>query len=182
MNILAFGASTSSTSINQRLAAYTASLIPQGHVTLLDLNDFEMPIYSEDRQVNDGIPPEAHTFRDHLRAADGVIVSFSEHNGVYTAAFKNIMDWNSVIEGKAWQNKPFLLMATSPGSRGGSTILDIAVAKWPYMGAEIAASFSLPFFNKNFDESTGITDQELKTQHEKAVQALVKAIPVLADE
>lgn len=48
--ILALGASSSRNSINRQLAAYTAAQIETARVTLLDLNDFEMPIYSIDRE------------------------------------------------------------------------------------------------------------------------------------
>lgn len=47
MKVLAIGATNSTTSINQQLAAYTAGLVEGAQVEVLDLNDFEMPIYSE---------------------------------------------------------------------------------------------------------------------------------------
>lgn len=176
MKIVSFGASTSSASINKKLAIHTAEKISDADVTILDLNDYEMPIYSEDRQREDGIPEAAHRFRKHLSDADGVIVSFAEHNGAYTAAFKNIMDWNSVIEGKPWLNKTFFLMGTSPGGRGASTILDIALAKWPFMGASIVASFSLPSFGDHFNEEKGITDDDLREAHSKELEKFVTAV------
>ena len=48
--ILAFGASNSINSINKRLASYTAKMISPVESVIIDLNDFEMPIYSEDRE------------------------------------------------------------------------------------------------------------------------------------
>ncbi|PCI64867.1 MAG: NADPH-dependent FMN reductase, partial [Gammaproteobacteria bacterium] len=75
---------------NKKLANFTAHQIENAQVTLLDLNDFEMPIYSIDRENETGIPDLAHQFKKHLAEADGIIISFAEHNGAYTAAFKNI--------------------------------------------------------------------------------------------
>ena len=46
--IVAFGASSSKKSINKDLATYTASVIPNANALILDLNDYEMPIYSID--------------------------------------------------------------------------------------------------------------------------------------
>ena len=87
----------------------------------IDLNDFEMPIFSIDKEKNTGIPNQAHTFKEKIRNAEGIIISFAEHNGSYSVAFKNIFDWASRIEKSMWLNKPMFLLATSPGGRGGSS-------------------------------------------------------------
>ncbi|MCE7993366.1 MAG: NAD(P)H-dependent oxidoreductase [Roseivirga sp.] len=178
MNILAFGASSSSTSINQKLAVYTAQQIENSTVTVADLNDFEMPIYSSDREKAGGIPQLASQFKNLITQADGIVISFAEHNGSYTAAFKNLYDWVSRLEGKVWQGKPVLLMATSPGGRGGQTVLKQAVVSFPFMGADVASEFSLPSFHKNFDSESGITDQTLKVQFEEALQAFKVTLPI----
>ena len=88
--IVAFGASSSVKSINKKLATYAASLIPNSVSIIINLNDFEMPIYSIDYERENGIPKKAFRFKEILKDADGIIISFAEHNGVYTAAFKNI--------------------------------------------------------------------------------------------
>ena len=121
-----------------------------------------MPIYSIDREKEDGIPALAQEFKNHLREADGIIISFAEHNGAYSAAFKNIFDWVSRIEKNVWGNKPMLLMATSPGGRGGKTVLDIAVNKFKFMNTNTILSFSLPSFRQNFSETDGVIEPELR--------------------
>jgi len=75
---------------------------------------------------------------------------------------KNIFDWASRINGKTFQEKPMLLLATSPGARGGSSVLEIATKRFPFQGGIIKGSFSLPSFNDNFDTDKGITNEELK--------------------
>ena len=159
--IIAFGASSSSLSINKQLANYAAHRVADAEVTILDLNDFEMPIYSIDKERETGIPTLAHDFKAQLRAADGIIISFAEHNGAYSTAFKNIFDWISRIEKDVWMNKPMLLLATSPGGRGGRTVLDIAVNKFKFMNKNTIASFSLPSFKANFSSENGIIDKAL---------------------
>ena len=159
--IVAFGASNSKNSINKKLATFAASQIENTEITILDLNDFEMPIYGIDREMESGIPALAHDFKVHLKNADGIIISFAEHNGAYSAAFKNIMDWNSRISKDIWESKPMLLMATSPGARGGIAVLDIAVSKFSYMNKNTISHFSLPSFGDNFSEADGITDVDL---------------------
>ena len=48
--ILAFGASSSNNSINKKLASFVANKIAPQEAILIDLNDYEMPIYSDDRK------------------------------------------------------------------------------------------------------------------------------------
>jgi len=162
--IIAFGASSSKSSINKQLATYTANQFENASVEVLDLNDYEMPIFSIDKQAEKGIHPLAQDFYAKIGSADLIVISFAEHNGNFSSAFKNILDWSSRINAKTFQEKPMLLLATSPGARGGSSVLDIATKRFPFQGGILKGSFSLPSFNDNFDAEKGITNEELKNQ------------------
>ncbi|MFK7971813.1 MAG: NADPH-dependent FMN reductase [Bacteroidia bacterium] len=175
-NILAFGASSSRASINKQFATYAAHQVSDADVTILDLNDFEMPIYSIDKEKENGFPDLAQQFKAHIKAADGIIISFAEHNGAYSAAFKNIFDWVSRIEKDVWGNKPMLLLATSPGARGGRTVLDIALGKFKFMNTNTLASFSLSGFHSNFSSENGIQDAELKAAFEEQMALFENAL------
>jgi chromate reductase len=159
--IIAFGASSSKQSINKKLAMYVAGQFNNASVEVLDLNDYEMPLFSVDKQKENGMHPLAQEFYNKIGTADLVVISFAEHNGNYSTAFKNILDWTSRINPKTFQEKPTLLLATSPGARGGSSVLNIAVNRFPF---NVVGSFSLPSFNDNFEEASGITNPELKAQ------------------
>ncbi|MFK8100870.1 MAG: NADPH-dependent FMN reductase [Saprospiraceae bacterium] len=174
--IVAFGASNSKKSINQQLAKFAAQQVADASVNLLDLNDYEMPIYSIDREQATGIPDLAHQFKAALTASDGIIISFAEHNGAYSTAFKNIFDWISRIEQDVWGNKPMLLLSTAPGGRGGKSVLDIAVSKFNRMNENLIASFSLPFFGKNFSGTAGIMDTTLAENFQEQLQLFVEAL------
>ena len=64
-----------------------------------------------------------------------------------------------------------LLLATSPGSRGGASVLEIGRNALPRYGADIKATFSLPAFNANFDlNQNKITNAEL----DKELRNLIK--------
>ena len=169
--IIAFGASSSKNSINKQLATYVANLFENTTVEILDLNDYEMPIFSIDKEKN-GVPQLAHDFYNKLGTADLIIISLAEHNGVYSTAFKNIFDWTSRVNMKVFQDKYMLLLATSPGPRGGSTVLDIAKNRFPFQGGIVKGSFSLPSFGDNFDSEKGIKDEELKNELVKIVNAI----------
>ena len=174
--ILAFGASNSKNSINRKLAQFAASQIKNTEVTLVDLNDFEMPIYGIDKENANGIPPLAIAFKQLIKDCDGIIISFAEHNGAYTAAFKNIFDWISRIEKDVWHNKPMFLLATSPGARGGKTVLDIASTKFRFMNQNTIVTFSLPSFNDNFNSKKGISNPELVSDFIKELNAFTNAL------
>ncbi len=173
--ILAFGASSSSKSINKRLATYAASLVSGGDVTVLDLNDFEMPIYSEDRQ-KEGIPELAHAFKKQIVEADAIIISLAEHNGTYTVAFKNILDWVSVIDQNVWMERPMVLLSTSPGGRGGARILEIAKDSYNYLGGKVSGALAVPNFFDNFSDDNGLSHEELKKSLDDLISTLEEDI------
>lgn len=159
--IVTIGASTSKKSINKILAEYTGDLVSNVEVLKIDLNNYEMPIFSVDVETENGVPDKAIELNEVFNEADGFIISFAEHNGAYSAAFKNVFDWLTRIEGKIWRDKPMLLLATSPGARGGQTVLDIALGRFPYMGANIIGSLSIPSFFENFKEGE-LVNKELR--------------------
>ena len=170
--IIAFGASSSKQSINKQLATFAANQFQNVSVEILDLNDYEMPIFSVDKEKENGIHPLAQEFYSKLGSADLIIISFAEHNGNYSSAFKNILDWTSRINAKTFQEKPMLLLATSPGARGGSSVLEIATKRFPFQGGIVKGSFSLPSFGENFDAEKGITNEELKNEFVKIVNSI----------
>jgi len=174
--IVVMGASNSRASINKQLAEYTAGQIPDVEADILDLNDFEMPLFGVDRERENGIPDKAYEFKDHIRKADGVIISFAEHNGAYSTAFKNIYDWISRIEKNVWCNLPMLLLATSPGARGGRNVLEIATKRFRFSNDNEVIDFSLPSFRKNFDGTNGILDDELKTRYQEQLNKFIQAL------
>jgi NAD(P)H-dependent FMN reductase len=173
MKIIAFAASNSRQSINRKLASYAASLIKSADIDLLDLNDFEMPLFSQDKEAELGQPEQAKQFLARLQSADALIISFAEHNGSYTAAYKNIFDWVSRIEQKVFQNKPMVMLSTSPGPRGASSVLALATNSAHYFAGDVKASLSVPRFFDNFDvKKQCLLDDDLLQKLEEALAHL----------
>jgi len=173
MKIIAFGASTSSKSINKALAAYAGSLISNAELEVLDLNDFELPLFSQDVEEKIGQPDNAKAFLAKIASADALIISFAEHNGSYSAAWKNLFDWCSRIEQSVFQNTPSIILSTSPGGRGGATVMEQALNSLPRFGTEIKASLAVPSFFDNFDVQAGtLKNQALQQQLQQAVNSL----------
>ena len=172
--VLAFAGSTSSTSINKQLAQFAAENLNDVEFDVIDLRDFDMPIYSSDEEKN-GFPENAVKFSNLLDQYDGYILSLAEHNGSYAAGFKNIFDWSSRIEKKVFRNNPLLLMSASPGGRGGQNVLNGAVGYFPFMGASAVSSFSFPNFYDNFKDGK-IVNEDLLKQLQIAVSEFESAV------
>lgn len=173
--VIALGGSNSQKSINKILAVYAATKLKGTDVKVLDLNAYDLPLYGIDMETVNGIPQNAHNLLNDIRESDGIVLSLAEHNGAYSTAFKNAFDWMSRIDNKLWSEKPMLLMATSPGARGGATVLEIAKGRFPYMGGNIVSDISFPLFFDNFKDGV-VTDEKLKKELEVAVSKLQKAL------
>lgn len=159
--------------MNKQLANYAAKQIAGAQVELLDINDYEMPLYSEDREKEVGQPDLAKAFYQKLGEADAIVISFAEHNGSYTAAYKNLFDWTSRINMQVFQNKPVIMLATSPGPSGAGTVLAAAQGSAPYFAADVKGAISVPSFYDNFDVESGqLTNKELADNILSAISQL----------
>lgn len=177
MRIIAFAGSNSSVSINRQLVRFAASYFKNDSVELLDLNDFEMPIYSADIERETGIPALARSFARLIDDCDLIMISLAEHNGAYSAAFKNVFDWVSRIHGrKAWADKRMFLLSTSTGARGGASVMEMATKRFPRNGGTVIATFSLPLFEENFIAGTGITNAVLLAELEEKIESVKKQL------
>jgi NAD(P)H-dependent FMN reductase len=161
--ILAFAGSTSSASINKKLVTFAAENLTNTAFNVIDLRDFTMPIYSEDEEKENGLPEDAKRFSTLFDAYDGFILSLAEHNSSYAAAFKNIYDWASRINGTVFRDKPLLLMAASPGGLGGRFVLAAGEQRFSRQGAKEVITFSLPNFYDNFKEGKIVNEEFLSS-------------------
>jgi len=167
--VITIAGSNSQKSINKKLLGYTSNLLKNVEIVSIDLNDYVLPIYGEDFEEQNGIPTTVKRLNELINTADAFIISLAEHNGSYTAVFKNVIDWLSRLNIKIWREKPMLLMATSPGGRGGITVLQSAVASFPFLGAKIIETYSLPSFYDHFKDGKVIEEQFRKELKEKII-------------
>lgn len=175
MKILAFAGSSSSTSINRELVKFVLKDFKEEKINLIDLNDFTMPVFSVDLEKK-GFPDEAHKFLKVIKECDVIICSLAEHNRSYSAAFKNVFDWASRINVKVFQNKPMLLMSTSPGGYGGGNVMNTAKTFFPQFGADIKETFSLSKFYENFDNESGLINPEMLNDLKTKIENFKKLV------
>ena len=167
--IIAFAGSNSSRSINFKLVKYVVGGLQDHDVNLINLADHPFPMYSEDLERDQGFPEELVAFCEEVQEADALVLSVNEHNGGPSAYFKNLLDWLSRINRSFLEETQVLLMSTSPGKRGGIGSMGVLQGILPRVGADIAATFSLPSFHSNFTEDKGVSDAVLAAEFEKAL-------------
>lgn len=181
MNILAFSASSSRHSINRELVQFAANklksdILPDAEFQFVDLINFEMPIYSIDREHEQGIPNEARDFFECIGTSDAVLVSFAEHNGNVTAAWKNIYDWMSRIDARVWQDKPMVVMCATPGKRAGAGVLGLLEAQLPFFGGKAIAFCGIGSWSNAWNPD------KKKLEDDRDEARLLSALSLMADE
>jgi NAD(P)H-dependent FMN reductase len=128
--ILAFAGSLRRESWNKRLARLAAEAIEKagGSVTLIELNDYPLPIFNEDDEAREGEPENARRLKELMRAHQGLLISSPEYNSSITPLVKNTIDWASrpapghpALD--AFRSKTALLVSASPGALGGMRAL-----------------------------------------------------------
>lgn len=170
MKILAFAGSISSDSINKKLVEFAVTKFENAEVELVDLNDYEMPFFSSQKEKEMGYHPLAQKFAEKIDAADLIIMSLAEYNSAYTAAFKNVFDWVSRIkERTAFGDKPVFLLSTATGNGGGKNVSEVFMKRAPFSGAKVLTNFVLPRFKETFETGKGIIDEGKRTEFEEKV-------------
>ena len=128
-SLLIFAGSTRQQSFNRKLAHATAAIARDAGaaVTLLELSDFDIPLYNADLEAQ-GTPADVVRLKNILWQHPAWVICSPEYNGSYTALLKNTIDWaSSPVRGDAdWQDgtKPFRgkvvgMLSASPGGLGG---------------------------------------------------------------
>ena len=90
-NIVTIGGSNSKNSINKVLAEYVGGLVKNVNLTKVDLNNYEMPLFSVDIEAEKGLSSGVLALNEVIENVDGFIISLAEHNGAYSVAFKNAL-------------------------------------------------------------------------------------------
>ncbi|MCZ6470897.1 MAG: NAD(P)H-dependent oxidoreductase [Gammaproteobacteria bacterium] len=125
--ILAFAGSARKDSLNKKLLKIVAAGAEAAgaHLTLVDLAEFEMPLFNQDLETEAGMPDRAGEFKRLMIEHDGFLIASPEYNSAFSPLLKNTLDWASRAESEdepplvAFQGKTAGILATSPGGFGG---------------------------------------------------------------
>ncbi len=147
--LVAFSGSIRLGSYNSAIltAAVNAARDAGAEVDLLDLRDFELPLFNQDLESERGLPDAARQLKAKFIEADGFILASPEYNSAFSALMKNTIDWCSRAGSddepplSAYAGKSALLLSASPGALGGlrglyslrSLLQNIQVTVYPEM-------------------------------------------------
>jgi chromate reductase, NAD(P)H dehydrogenase (quinone) len=124
--ILAFAGSARRDSFKKKLVAIAAGGAKQvgADVTVIDLANFELPLFNQDLEAEKGLPAKALELKKLFNEHHGLLISCPEYNSSITPLLKNTIDWVSRQapgEGSlaAYKGKVATLISASPGALGG---------------------------------------------------------------
>lgn len=172
--IIAFAGSTRESSYNKRLVTIAANSARESgaDVKLIDLRDFQMPLFDEDLEAKEGKNEAAREFKQLLIDCDGVLISSPEYNGSLSAVLKNAIDWATrADEGEApgslpaFRGKVISLMSASPGGLGGLRGLVHLRAILGGLGCiMLPAQLAVSGAHNAFDESGNLKNEKQQQQ------------------
>ncbi|RUO23103.1 hypothetical protein CWE08_00160 [Aliidiomarina iranensis] len=179
--LLAFAGSLRKDSLNRKLIAYVAKEAEAAgaEVTVLDLNDFPLPIFNEDIET-EGMPAKVRELQSILARHDGLLISTPEYNGAVPALVKNTLDWltrkqangDSGIE--LIKGKVVGIVSASPGALGGLRSLLLLRDQLAKLSMWVApAQFALGQADQAFDEQGALKDGNQVKQIKAVVQQVI---------
>lgn len=166
--ILAFAGSTRKDSFNKKLVKLAAAgaTASGAEVTLVDLADYPMPLFSQDEERDNGMPGNAHAFKELMIAHDGFLIASPEYNSAFSPLLKNTIDWATRAEFKgepplrAFQGKTAAIMAASPGALGGLRGLVFLRLLLSNIGVTVLPQQqAIPHADKAFNDSGLLVDE-----------------------
>ncbi len=127
-------------------------------VEMLDLNQYNFPLFSERLRFQKSPTAEMLDFAKKIKASDGVIIVTPEYNGGYPASIKNIID----LLYDEWYRKPVAISTVSDGNFGGTQVItSLQFTLWKIRAWTVPAMFPVPLISEAFDEDGNPTDNLL---------------------
>ncbi len=177
--LLAFAGSLREASINRRLLELEVR-IAQGagaEVNTIDLNEFDLPLYNQEIQDNEGFPAEAVAFKELLDEHDGFILAQPEYNYGTPGFIKNLFDWQSRFRPQPFRGLHAFLSSASPSLVGGNRGLWDTVQPMLLLGVHVYPNlFSLARANDAFNDDGTFADEQLQKRLEDALQGFVEFV------
>jgi NAD(P)H-dependent FMN reductase len=173
--ILAFSGSARRESLNKQFLAVAVEEVRRagGEVTLIDLGDYELPLYHGDLEDKDGLPANARKLVDLIKGHAGLLIASPEYNSMITPLLKNTIDWCSRADDDPFPGKVAAIVSASPGAYGANRSLKLAQQLLLHLGCQIVpAMASLPQAHKAFGPDGKLAD----ARAHKAATELAKAL------
>lgn len=176
VNLLAFAASARKASLNKLLIDEAVDIAREAgaSVQLYQFQDFDMPLYNGDLELEIILPPGAKLLCKLLMQCDGVMISTPEYNAGMPGTLKNVIDWISRPKPSPLVGKSCFLLSASPSLIGGQRSLWQVRQPLEAIGAMVyPGMFSLPQADKAFDSSDRISDERRRASLQKQVSGFL---------
>jgi NAD(P)H-dependent FMN reductase len=173
--ILAFSGSARRESLNRKFLAVAVAAAREsgGDVTLLDLNEYVLPLYHGDLEDTGGLPENAQKLVALINQHDALLVASPEYNSMITPLLKNTIDWCTRADDDPFPGKVAAVISASPGGFGGVRSLVMAQQLLLKLGCQVVpGQCALPQAGKAFD----VAGKLLDARAEKSVRALMSAL------
>lgn len=126
-------------------------------VEILDLKEYQFPIFDERLQYQKDPAPKTLEFADKIKAANGVLIVTPEYNGGYPAALKNVTD----LLYKEWKRKPLAIATVSDGQFGGTQVItSLLFTLWKIGAWMVPSMYPVPKVLENYDEEGNAINKE----------------------
>ena len=175
VSILAFSGSARKESLNKKFLAVAVQEVKNagGDVTLIELSDYELPLYNGDLEDTSGLPANVRKLVDLIKGHAGLLIASPEYNSSITALLKNTIDWCSRADDDPFPGKVVAVISASPGAYGGNRSLKTTQQILLHLGCHIVpAMASLSQAHKAFGPDGKLTEPRAL----KSVQTLAAAL------
>jgi len=182
--LLFFAGSARKDSTNKKLAKLAAGLAREkgAEVTLIDLKDFDMPLYDGDLEDEKGLPENAKRLKQLFIDHDGFFIASPEYNSSFSPLLKNSLDWISRAGEEnekpliAYTGKVAALAATSPGGLGGLRGLVSLRMMLGNVGVTVIPSqVAIGSGFQAFNDDGGLVDEAQAQMLENVIDGLINA-------
>ena len=174
--ILAFSGSARRDSLNRKFLAIAvdATRDAGGEVTLIDLNDFVLPLYHGDLEDAEGLPGIAAKLIAMISQHEGLLIASPEYNSMNTPLLKNTIDWCTRGEDNPFIGKVAAVLSASPGALGGVRSLQLAQQLLLKLGCHVVPLQTfLPRADKAFDGNGQLLEERSLKQVRTLATSLV---------
>ena len=186
--LLFFAGSARRDSLNQKLTRLAAKIAEDkgAEVTVIDLKDFQMPLYDGDLEAAEGLPDNAIKLKKLFIEHDGFYIASPEYNSSFSALLKNSLDWISRPHEKdeiplsAFTGKIAAIGAVAPGALGGLRgLVPLRMMLGNIVVHVVPNQVAISFGFDAFDDEDELKDERQVQMLGASIEQFIKAARVL---
>ena len=180
--ITVISGSSRAESYNLKLATQLAAITDatNAEVSLINLKDFDLPIYNGDLEDAEGLPGTAKLLKLRLAESTGLIFTCPEYNGFMTPLLINAIDWctrseDASVDLSGFTGKTVLVASASPGAGGGARAATHLKTMLSGLGSVIfPQSMVVPSAYNAFDDEGKLLDEAMTKRAEQLIEKFVQ--------